>query len=151
MTGSPTFRLSATNSASRRKDSSMPWKAAAKQGSSSGFSVRGVLHTCRPTASTILEASSWNILCAAINWPCQLCVVLPAHLPAPHLLGSADLLKPIQVDILSIEIDDMLFPGLPACDCGLRLQCRQLNTAQDSLCASCGACKQKETASAKLF
>ena len=36
----------------------MPWKAAAKQGSSCGFSVRGLLHTCSPKASMTLEASS---------------------------------------------------------------------------------------------
>ena len=101
----------------------MPWKAAAKQGSSSGFSVRGLPHTCRPGASTTLEAFRLKHITCSNHGSCQLCVGLP------HLLSGADLLEPVEVDILSIEIDDMLFPGLPARGLGLHLQSRRLNAA----------------------
>ena len=58
--------------------------------------------------------------------------VMSTRVGLPHLLSSADLLKPTQVYILSIKIDDMLFPGLPACGCRLHLQIRHVDAVQDS-------------------
>ena len=56
------LRSSLINSASSKKHSSMPWKAAAKHGSRAGFSVTGFSHICN---DAVTRVGSWQPLCHA--------------------------------------------------------------------------------------